>query len=255
VNRPAATALDPFARRRRWCSGLAIVVVVVAVVPPFATDARRYVFVEAIQFALVGLALPALAALAAPLSFLTSGWDATRLARTIARREEIRRTRKGFGRLVLLLVPYVGAFIAWRVPGSVDALATTPDLVVAEIATFTFVGVPFWVELVRSPPFPPLLSAAQHIVPAAIAMWMVWILAYFVGFSHTAWYPSVHASHRGGLGLVADQELSTGVLWFAGAATFLPVIFTNLMRFLRGEDEVQDEADKIVGGGASPTAS
>jgi cytochrome c oxidase assembly factor CtaG len=231
--------------------GLAIVVLVVAVTPPFSTDARKYVFVEAIQFALVALALPALVALSAPFSRVIARWDEPRLVRVLARREEIRRTRGGFLRLIALLLPYLAAFVVWRIPVSVDALANTPALVVAEIATFLVVGVAFWFELVHEPPLPPIVSAGQHVVPATIAMWMIWILAYFVGFSHAVWFPSVHP-HRPGLSVVADQELSSGTLWLASAAAFLPVIFTNLMRFLRGDDEVQDEVHEIVSSGVPP---
>ena len=242
----AAAALGPHVRRSRdILAGLAVAVVVVSVVPPLSTDARRYVFAEAIRFCLIALAMPVLVALSAPLSRAAARWAPERLARLVARRDGTRSSRRGLVRLVVRLVPYLGAFIVWRNPASVDALATTPGLVVAEIATFAVVGVAFWIELVPTPPIPPIVTAGQRIVPTAIAMWMIWILAYFVGFSHTAWFPSVHAN-RGGLGVIADQELSSGVLWIAAAATFLPVIFTNLARFLRGDDEVQDEVARII---------
>lgn len=243
----------PTARRGRGLFvGLAIVVVVVAVTPPFSTDARRYVFVEAIQFALVALAMPALVALSTPFSSVIARWDEARLVRVLSRREQIRQTRKGFFRLLALLSPYVVAIVFWRIPTSVDALAKTPSLIVAEIATFVVVGIAFWVELVREPPLPPIVSAGQLVVPPTLAMWMIWILAFAVGFSHAVWFPSVH-SHRPGLSVVADQELSSGLLWVASAATFLPVIFTNLMRFLRGDDEVQDEVNEIVARQAPPS--
>lgn len=247
---PAAAALGPTASRlRRAFAGLSLVVIVVAVTPPFLSDARRYVFVEAIQFALIALALPAFVALSAPLTPLIARWDEARVVKVLARREEIRRTRKGFARLLVLLLPYLAAIVAWRLPVSVDALAKSPVLVVAEIASFGIFGVAFWIELVHEPPLPPIVSAGQHVAPAAVAMWMVWILAYFVGFSHAVWFPSVHP-RRPGFGVVADQELSSGLLWVAALATFLPVIGVNLIRFLRGDDEVQDEVDEIVTGRA-----
>ncbi|MGA8297435.1 MAG: cytochrome c oxidase assembly protein, partial [Acidimicrobiales bacterium] len=219
---PAVAALAPLARRIRYIfGGLAVFVVIVAVAPPLSSDARRYVLAGAIQFSLIALAMPALVALWAPTSRITSRWDAERLARLVARREAIRNSRDGLVRLVLRLLPYLAALILWRIPVSVDALATSPVLVAAEIATFAVVGVVFWMELVPSPPVPPIVSSGQRIVPAAVAMWMIWILAYFVGFSHAAWFPSVHPNRRG-LGVVADQELSSGALWIAAAATFLP---------------------------------
>jgi cytochrome c oxidase assembly factor CtaG len=246
VTSPAAAALQPLARRsREIVCGLAVLVVAVAASPPLGSDARRYVTVGAIQFALVALAMPALVALAGPAALITSHWQPERLARLTARRETTRRSRRGLVHLVARLVPYLGAFIVWRNPAVVDALSSTPALLIAEVATFATVGVSFWVELVPTPPLPPIVSAGQRIAPAAVAMWMIWILAYLVGFSHSPWYPSVHPV-RGGFSVIADQELSSGVLFIASAVTFSPVIFRNLVRFLRGDDEVHDEVARIV---------
>ncbi len=241
-------------RRRDWFSVAAAVVLVVAVTPPFEPDARRYVLAEAIQFTLVALALPALLALASPFEWLASRWDAGRLARTSARRDTIRTERRGLVRLLARVVVFLAAVIVWRLPVTVDALSRSPGLIAAEIVTFAVVGVTFFAELVQSPPLPPIVTAGQRIVPCAVAMWVIWILAYLVGFSHSVWYPAVHPT-RPGLSVIADQELATGCLWVAAAAAFLPVIFTNLVRFLRGDDEVHDEVARIVDSGGQPSAS
>jgi cytochrome c oxidase assembly factor CtaG len=255
VTSPAAAALELLARRSREIySGLAVLVVVVAVVPPLSSDARRYVLAGALQFALIALAMPALVALSAPATWITSRWQPERLARLTSRREATLRSRRGFARLWVRLVPYVGAFIVWRNPAVVDAISTTPALVAAEIASFAGIGVAFWAELVPTPPVPPIVSAGQRIAPAAVAMWMIWILAFLVGFSHSTWYPSVHSIRRG-LSVVADQELASGFLWIAAAVTFMPVIFTNLVRFLRGDDEVHDEVARIIADDSKPSGS
>jgi cytochrome c oxidase assembly factor CtaG len=241
-------------RRRDWFGAGAAVVLVVAVVPPLEPDARRYVLAEAIQFALVALAFPALLALASPVEWLATRWDESRLARVSARRDTIRTARRGLTRLLARVVAFVAAVIVWRLPLAVDALARSPGLIAAEIATFAAVGVALYAELVQSPPLPPIVTAGQRIVPCAVSMWVIWILAYLVGFSHSVWYPAVHPT-RPGLSVVADQELATGCLWLAAAAAFLPVIFTNLVRFLRGDDEVHDEVARIVDTRGQPSAS
>jgi len=82
-------------------------------------------------------------------------------------------------------------------------------------------------------------------VVAAVSMWMIWILAYFVGFSHTAWYPTIHHT-RSALSLVADQELAAGVMWAAAAAAFVPVVFVNLIRFLHNDDGLDSELDELL---------
>lgn len=241
-------------RRRDWFGVGALLVLVVAVIPPLEPDARRYVLAESIQFALVALALPALLALASPAEWLARGWDERRLARMSARRDAIRTSRRGLVRLLARVAAFAVAVIVWRLPVSIDALARSPGLLVAEIATFAVVGVALYAELVQSPPLPPIVTSGERIVPSAVAMWMIWILAYLVGFSHSVWYPAVHPT-RPGLSVVADQELATGFLWFAAAIAFLPVIFTNLVRFLRGDDEVHDEVARIIDSRGRTSAS
>ena len=81
---------------------------------------------------------------------------------------------------------------------------------------------------------------------AALAMWMVWALAYFVGFSESTWFPGFR-DLNGPIGVIADQQLAAGTLWALSAATFLPVIFANLMRFLsEDDDDVDDELRRLV---------
>ncbi len=240
-------------RRRDWFAVAALAVIVVAVTPPLEPDARRYVLAEAIQFAIVALAFPALLALASPIEWLARFWDERRLAKVSARRDSVRTERRGLVRLLARVIVFLTAVIIWRLPVSVDALSRTPGLIAAEIATFAIVGVALYSELVQSPPLPPMVTAGQRIVPSAVAMWVIWILAYLVGFSHSVFYPAVHPT-RPGLSVVADQELATGALWLAAAAAFLPVIFTNLLRFLRGDDEVHDEVARIVDSRGSPPA-
>jgi cytochrome c oxidase assembly factor CtaG len=219
---------------------LALIVIVLAVVPPLSVEARRYVFAEAIQFSLLALGVPALVVLGAPFEHLRGAF----VSRLVQRRDlsgSSHRWRHVIGRLLAFFI----ATILWRTPVVVDALVRTPALVVAECATFLLVGCALWIELVAFPPFVPRLSAGQRIVPATVTMWMIWILAYFVGFSHSSWYPAIHHVDSA-LGVVADQELATGVLWAAAAAAFVPVVFVNLIRFLRNDVELDRELEQLV---------
>ena len=68
---------DP-ATWRGWCLGGALVVLVVALVPPFSDAARRTEYAEALQFSLLALVVPALLVIGAPWRRLRlSGKDAT----------------------------------------------------------------------------------------------------------------------------------------------------------------------------------
>jgi hypothetical protein len=61
-------------------------------------------------------------------------------------------------------------------------------------------------------------------------MWTVWILAYLAGLSTSSWYPAY--SQGKGPGLSADQQISTGIMFFAAAVTFMPLIFWSLAAWL-----------------------
>lgn len=227
---------------------LAVVLVVLSVVPPLATEARRYVVAESIQFVLVALAVPALIVLGAPLERIRP----ERLAR---RRVLLGPERSGgLAGAFLRLLAFFGATVAWRTPAVVDALVRTPALVAAEIATFLVVGVALWTEIVAAPPLPARLSAPQRLVTATVTMWLVWILAYFVGFSHSAWYTAIPHAHSA-LSLVADQELAAGVMWAAASASFVPIAFANLIRFLRTDSEPDEELKDLVASSGRSTTS
>ena len=145
---------------------------------------------------------------------------------------------------------YLGLFlavvIAWRVPGSVDAIATHPALALLEAVTLVPVGVGFWLELIGSPPLEPRASRPQRMALAAVAMWVVWLLAYLIGFSRGAWFPAYHHVAGRGLSLSGDQQVTAAVLWFVSLCCFVPVIFANLVRWLRSEENPDEELRHIL---------
>jgi hypothetical protein len=49
-----------------------------------------------------------------------------------------------------------------------------------------------------------------------------------------------------GLSVAADQALSTWVLWFTSLCAFLPLIFTNLVVWLRGDEDPDDALRRLV---------
>jgi cytochrome c oxidase assembly factor CtaG len=220
----------------------AAAVLALAAAPPLGTLARRYVVAQALQFALVALALPALLTLGAPLGRLTgAGVLATRVSSRVSARSRHRGPRA----VAPSLLPYFVAVLIWRLPVVVDALHASPALFVAEVATFAVLGPLLWGELVPSSPFSPRLAPGARVAVAALAMWEIWLLAYFMGFTRGAWFPAFRHPH-GAISVIAEQQLATGALWAVAAAAFLPVIFTSLMRFLSDEEDVDDELRRLV---------
>jgi hypothetical protein len=66
-------------------------------------------------------------------------------------------------------------------------------------------------------------------------MWAFWILAYVTGLSRGGFYRNFRHL-AGDLSGPADQQIAAAVLWFVSAATLVPVIFWNAMRWLQTED-------------------
>jgi Cytochrome c oxidase caa3 assembly factor (Caa3_CtaG) len=237
---------------RPWLAAAGIALIVACVVPPLSVLARRYLFVESVQFCAFALAAPALIALGAP-------W---RLA------PETRRRQVSFVATLSYLIAWVMLCVIWRLPSVLDELARHPVLVLPEAMTLSAAGLGLWLDLVPAPldlapapldlvpapldlaPAPldlvPAPAAAQPSAPrrarperaliAALAMWSLWAIAYVLGFAHDS---VVHAYDQAGshLGTVADQEITAFLLWAAAGAAFTPVVFTVLFAWLRDGTE------------------
>jgi len=240
---------------RRLLAVLAVILLVVAFVPPLSTEARRLEYAQAVQFALFAIAVPALLVLGAPWRFLRlaapsagarPGSAASRAAGPVDRLQAARRRHPEFVRSLAVLALDVGVIVAWRVPAAVDALARHPWLVVAEAASLVACGVALWLECVASPPLTPRLAHPRRAALAAFAMWAVWAAAYVLGLAHASWYRAyLHVPGRG-VSVWADQQLTTGVLWLAAICAFIPVIFWNLMSWLRTDDDPDNEMHRLV---------
>jgi cytochrome c oxidase assembly factor CtaG len=231
---PAQSAQRSLSLRRLASAGAAAAVVV-AVVPPVSTIARRYDFVEAIQFALLAVAAPALLVLGAP----WQGWG------RLDALEEGRRRRPEAVRSIGFVVLFGITVVAWRVPVSVDGLVRYPWLLAVEAVTLVAAGVGLWLELVDSPPLTPRAGHPWRALYAALAMWTIWITAYAVGLSRGQVYASFHHV-AGGLSVAADQEVTTGALWAVALCAFVPVIFASLVSWLNHAEQPEEELRRIV---------
>jgi cytochrome c oxidase assembly factor CtaG len=236
-----------------------VLLLVVWLVPPLASIARRYEFVEALQFAFFALVVPALAVMGSPWTLLGlasptalcldddgNPLSPLELPGPVYRLAQGRRRHPKTVRSALFAGLYLAGVIIWRTPLTVDALARHPWLVAAEAATLVAAGVGLWLELVESPPLTPRLSRPNRIALAAIAMWTIWVLAYLVGLSNGSWYHAYPHHAGAGLSLSADQQLTTGMMWFVSACAFIPVVFSNLIRWLQSEEDPDEEMHHLV---------
>jgi len=250
---------EPHTSLRAILLVVAVLLLVACVVPPLSPLARRYEFVEALQFAFFAIVIPALVVIGSPWSLLgLASRDPLRFdddgnpcspsepPGPVDRLAQGRRHHPEALRSVLFAGLYLAGAIIWRTPLAVDALARHPWLLAVEAATLLMVGVGLWLELVESPPLTPRLPRPSRVALAAVAMWIIWILAYLVGLSHASWYQAYPHHAGSGFSLSADQQLTTGLLWFVSACAFIPVVYWNLIRWLQAEEDPDEELHHLV---------
>ena len=94
---------------RRWLAAIGLVLVLACLLPPLSVLARRYVFVESIQFSVFAMAGPALIVLGAP-------WRLLRLSGPAARLAAAHRDNRSLLRAGLYLLAFIGVCLAWSPP-------------------------------------------------------------------------------------------------------------------------------------------
>ena len=234
---------------RTLCLMAAVLVAVLALVPPLATGARRTEYAATLQFSLLAIALPALVVLGAP-------WRLLRLANTDAagpgarprpadRLADRRRRHRELPWSIAFLAADLGVAIAWHAPGPVSTLGSHGWLAVVEAVTLLAFGLGLWLELVSSPPLEPRSGHLRRVVLAALSMWAFWILAYVTGLSNHGFYHNFHHA-PGGLSAPADEQIASALLWFVAAAAFIPVIFWNALTWLQSEEDPDTEFQTLA---------
>ncbi len=244
-------------RTRQVLSVVGLALLVGVLVPPLGSWARRYEFVQSIQFCVLAYAVPALLATGAPWKWLrlASGeplgigedgavsWSSP--ARFMDRYALRASRRAGHTHIFTWGLVSLAVVIFWRASPVVDALVRHGWLVLIEALTLVASATPVWLAIVESPPVRPSTTRPFRIGVAAVSMWTIWIVAYLNGMSQVSWYSAFHHV-PGGLSHVADQEFSAGVMWAISAAVFLPVVFWNLIHWLQSEEDPNDELGRLL---------
>lgn len=236
----------------------AVAMLVLFLAPPLATWARRYEYVQALQFCVFGVFVPALLVAGAPWRRLgiasrdapVFGEDGALLSPTRPRaldRVALAHLRhSGHRRAVLAVVAFALLALGWRLGLAGDALSRHAWLAPLEAVSLLVAGAVLWLDLVESPPVSPGVPRPYRIAMATASMWIVWVFTYLVAQSRGSWYPAFHHVAGQGLSLVADQQWATGVLWMGSAIAFMPVIFWNLVHWLASEEDPDDELHRLV---------
>jgi cytochrome c oxidase assembly factor CtaG len=198
--------------------------------------ARRYELGQVLRYGLWALVVPPLVVVGAPWH---SSAPVARLARHRSRHPEL-------GRAVEFVLLDGVIMVWWFTPVSVRATGGHPWLSVVEAVTLTAAGIGLWLELVESPPLVPRSGGLRRVVLGAVAMWLVWTEAYLVAMSKSGWYRNFDHVAGHGLSQAADQQVAAVVLWLIAAVVFVPVIFTHAMRWLRSEQDPDEELRRLL---------
>lgn len=209
---------------RPWLALAAAVGVTGLLVPPAAGFARQYAWVQAVQFTVFAVAAPALLAPGIPRRFrrraAPGAWPPTR--RAISR-----------------LSVFIALVISWRLPGSLDTLATSPALALAEMATLVTAGTGVWLELTDHTAG--AVTRPARAAVAALSMWTIWIMAYVTGMSGSAWPGEPAHPVTRAISSAADQQIGVAILWAVPAVCFTPLIFALLITWLGERDDPDQE--------------
>ena len=130
-------------------------------------------------------------------------------------------------------------------------MARHQALAVAEMASLLIAGVALWLEIVAAPPLRPRGQDLARAVITTFAMWLIWAIAYILGFANHGVFHAFSYVPGGPLSAVADQELATAVMWAVAAACFLPPIIIAGFSWLH-DDDVEQELNRVADATALP---
>lgn len=255
------------ARALPWLTAAAGVLALLAVLPPVSSYARQDAFVQALQFVIFAVAVPALlmpgiASLPGRRAWRTSGpgvpsgrWKRAAapalrlLASTAGHRAEAdhRAVRAAAGKMLF----FVALVITWRLPAMLDALARYPALIAAELVTLVCAGSAVWADLITAAPLRQPLPRPLRAAMAAVAMWNIWIVAYVTGMSGAA--PASRGPNADALNAATDRQLGVAVMWAVPAIFFAPVVYTMVIRWLGERDDPDAELRAAALSGTSIT--
>jgi cytochrome c oxidase assembly factor CtaG len=245
-------------RFRGLLTVLGLLLLLVFLTPPMTDWSIKYGFVQAIQFAVFAMLVPALLVAGSPWRRLGLASrspyqfdpDGALIAPSrpllVDRIALARARRKGNNRAVAEVLTFIALTIFWRSAPIADALVRHPWLEIVEATTLLIAGVVLFLDLVESPPVSPATARPYRIGMTAAAMWTVWVVAYLQAMSHDSWYTAFHHVAGRGLSLSADQQLTAGFMWLLSASAFLPIIFWNLIHWLQSEEDPDEELYRLV---------
>lgn len=205
-----------------------LLLVLIALLPPAAGLADRYIWVRMLQALLVAVVAPGLMVLGAP-------WDVFRgaLGRPASRSE---RARWLTARPWLAVSVATAVWLVWQVPALFDRAEVSAGLALAEHASYLVAGVLFWLQVSTSRPIAQPVPPLRRIGLVLGALAASTVVGVMLAFSHGVVYPAYANSAHRTLSVLDDQQLG-GAVWWLGMLLPMTVAAVGLMmKWLRDEE-------------------
>jgi putative membrane protein len=230
-------------RGRRWREAAfygGVLVVAVALEPPFDTLADTSFAVHMGQHVLLLTVAPPLLVLGRPWPRLWMPFPpAARraAARGIARGRwstPLRLLARLLTKPPVALVALSATLAVWHLPSLYDAAVGNEGVHVLEHACFVFAALLFWGPLLEAPPVRARTDHLRRAVWFGLAAVPGWILAIVLAYAQSPMYDAYASlAHRpGGLSALGDQQLAAGVMWVPGSVAYLIAFVVSVYRWL-----------------------
>jgi putative membrane protein len=228
-----------------------VLVLAVALEPPFDTLADTSFAMHMVQHVLLLTVVP-------PLLVVGRPWPRLWLPFPLSARRSVARglARGGWSGPIRLLArtltrpPVAFALLAatlavWHVPALYGAAVDSEAVHVLEHACFVGAALLFWGPLLEAPPVRARVGHLHRAAWFALAAVPGWILAIVLAYASTPAYP-VYASlsHRAfGLSALGDQQLAAGIMWVPGSIAYVVAFVYYVYRWLEpGADAPRRES-------------
>lgn len=215
----------------------ALAVMIVAACSPIDGFAAELFWVHMIQHLLLLMLVAPLLVAAAPWLPLWYGLPAAlrrRLAAVPASRPAPFRSAPWWGALGFLVLFIAGTWV-WHLPVLYD-LALKNDIIhdYGEHNTFLLAGILFWLQVIPSTPFRPLLGVVGRILFLLVAVIQNVALSVYLSFAPVPLYAPYTAlsSRPGGLTALGDQQLGGAIMWTVGDLPFVIALIGIVMAWL-----------------------
>jgi putative membrane protein len=244
--RTAAAALG---RGTAWDNGdtafvLGIGALLVALVSPIAYFDTTLQWDHMVQHVLLLLVAPPLILLADPFRTAWAGYLAAQ-GRPIAVDgtwpARVMRVLHGGPRAASVVVlAFSVDLLVWHLPSIYNATLRIASVHDIEHLTFLVVGLLFWDQVISPVKATGRLSLLGRAVVVLVGMFVSWGLAIVIGYATHPLY--AYPAARGGLSLLADQEIAAGVMWVPGGTPFLIALLYLGIRWFEIDDRSASSA-------------